>query len=105
MKDFQKKTLLLHVNKCYCVLFTARSYFGPHEADGMKFTTHDRKQDTNLLYNCAQNYHGAWWYKNCGHENPNGRYLTPGTHSSASMSYVAFLGDWISLKTMKIMFR
>ena len=101
---FRKKTILLNVVKCYCALFTANTNYGP-DANGNSFTTYDLDQDT-YSGNCAQLIHGAWWFPNdCGYENPNGPYLTPGSSRSDSMSYVAFLDRWESLWTMKLMFR
>jgi len=103
---FSEKALLLHVNKYYCALLTAATYYGPHEANGTKFSTYDLDQDAWSSTNCAQDYHSAWWFPyNCGYENPNSPYLTPGTSSGTSMNYWAFLGRWESLRTMKIMFR
>jgi len=32
--------------------------------NGMKFSTHDRDQDTTSS-NCAQSHQAAWWYKSC----------------------------------------
>jgi len=101
---FSEKALLLNVVKCYCALSTVITAYGPHHANGMTFSSHDRDQDTSLG-NCAQIRHGAWWFWNCSYENPNGPYLTPGTSSTPSMNYGAFLGRYESLRTMKIMFR
>ncbi|XP_067296752.1 microfibril-associated glycoprotein 4-like [Pseudorasbora parva] len=42
--------------------------------NGMKFTTFDKDQDTDVK-NCAKQYLGAFWYNGCYHANPNGVYL------------------------------
>jgi len=42
--------------------------------NGMMFTTKDRDHDTHATQtmNCAQHYHGAWWYRACHAANLNG---------------------------------
>ncbi|XP_043120175.1 microfibril-associated glycoprotein 4-like [Puntigrus tetrazona] len=42
--------------------------------DGQKFSTFDKDQDSDNV-NCARQYLGAFWYKNCYGTNPNGVYL------------------------------
>ncbi|WAR29189.1 FCN1-like protein, partial [Mya arenaria] len=70
-------------------------------ADNMAFSTFDRDNDRSGI-NCASSYHGAWWYNHCyQYANLNGDYLTPGTHSSYSMTF----DEYVSLKTSRMMFR
>jgi len=72
--------------------------------NGMKFSTHDRDQDADSR-DCAQVFHGAWWYKDCYELNPNGMYLTPGSDDVTSMNYYAFMKNNESLRSIKLMFR
>lgn len=44
------------------------------------FSTKDQDND-NHSGNCAEQYHGAWWYNACHSSNLNGRYLR-GLHTS-----------------------
>lgn len=44
------------------------------------FSTKDQDNDSSSS-NCAQQYHGAWWYYKCHVSNLNGRYLG-GSHES-----------------------
>ena len=71
--------------------------------NGMEFTTYDQDQDHDWG-NCAQRFHGAWWYNKCYNTNPNGLYVTPGTDHHGSMNYQAFRGTE-GLRSIKIMFR
>ncbi|XP_045701983.1 ficolin-2-like isoform X2 [Phyllostomus hastatus] len=48
--------------------------------NNMAFSTKDQDNDESSS-NCAQQYQGAWWYKNCHSSNLNGRYLG-GSHDS-----------------------
>ncbi|XP_050498822.1 ficolin-2-like [Diabrotica virgifera virgifera] len=41
-----------------------------------KFSTLDVDQDNNISGNCAQQYEGAWWYKECHYSNLNGKFMT-----------------------------
>jgi hypothetical protein len=47
----------------------------------MKFTTKDQDNDEYSPFNCATNFHGAWWYENCHDSYLNENYLG-GSHTS-----------------------
>ncbi|XP_070188601.1 microfibril-associated glycoprotein 4-like [Littorina saxatilis] len=47
-----------------------------HTHGGMQFTTRDRDNDRQSGYNCAEFYHGAWWYRSCFTSKLNGLYMT-----------------------------
>ena len=49
--------------------------------NGMAFTTKDVDNDRWLGHNCAVRWAGAWWYKDCGSANLNGKYLGEKRHS------------------------
>ena len=42
----------------------------------MKFSTYDNDNDLDDD-NCAEDWKGGWWYKNCYEANLNGRYIMP----------------------------
>ena len=49
--------------------------------DGSQFTTKDQDND-NSPVNCAESFHGAWWYNRCYQTNLNGRYYDSGPQST-----------------------
>ena len=51
--------------------------------NGRQFTTKDRDND-NARYNCAQAYHGAWWFSSCKASNLNGLYYRSGPQSGGN---------------------
>ena len=73
-------------------------------ANGMRFTTRDRDND---VYggSCAQEFSGAWWYRDCHNANLNGLYLG-GAHASRGngINWKQYKDQYYSLKTtiMKI---
>lgn len=50
--------------------------------DGKPFSTYDRDNDGRNYDNCAEHYHGAWWFNTCFDSHLNGRYYTKGSHSN-----------------------
>lgn len=70
----------------------------------MQFSTKDQDNDLGQhVSNCAQQYKGAWWYKDCHHSNLNGLYLT-GPHASFAdgVNWNTFRGLYYSLKRTEI---
>ena len=64
--------------------------------NGMQFSTKDRDNDRNSAKNCANEYHGAWWYKDCHDSNLNGLYRS-GQGGIQGVVWDHFLDKWISL--------
>ncbi|WAR28948.1 FBCDA-like protein [Mya arenaria] len=72
-------------------------------ANGSAFSTFDHDNDHSWS-NCAVDYHGAWWYRNCIYlANLNGLYYTPGTYVSNRTAMI--FDSFESLKTSRMMFR
>ncbi|CAH1802394.1 unnamed protein product [Owenia fusiformis] len=45
------------------------------------FSTKDMDNDERYYDNCAEHYHGAWWFKSCFKSHLNGIYYQKGSHS------------------------
>jgi ficolin len=43
--------------------------------NGMKFSTKDVDNDQKVDLNCAEDLHGAWWFKTCHYSHLNGEYV------------------------------
>ncbi|XP_046805397.1 ryncolin-1-like [Lucilia cuprina] len=69
---------------------------------GMKFSTKDHDNDKSNG-SCANNYTGAWWYKNCHESNLNGKYGE--NTNSKGINWKAFRGFTESLSYVKMMIR
>lgn len=64
---------MIHVHTYYRKVFSH---------NGMKFSTKDRDND-NFRTNCAEVYHGGFWYNGCWAANLNGVYYhTPDYNST-----------------------
>ena len=77
--------------------------------NGYSFSARDRDVDVHSSVDCAEQRHGAWWYRDCSYVNLNGHYATPGTKSSygrgwGGVVYYNFK-RYQSLKSTTMMFR
>ena len=74
---------------------------------GMKFSTFDHDQDGQGTINCAERWHGAWWYgsSSCHHSNLNGMYVNGGSSSRESMSWYRWRNNWNSMKATEMKVR
>ena len=69
------------------------------------FSTKDRDHDTSPS-NCAANYRGAWWYKDCHNSNLNGLYLNGATSLYAKgIVWVTWKGYYYSAKKAEMKIR
>ncbi|KAK7090701.1 tenascin-R-like [Littorina saxatilis] len=73
---------------------------------GLQFSTKDRDHDSWSTVNCAQKFHGAWWYKACDTSNLNGHYKTSGRISSRQgVTWDTFGGETFSMKFTEMKIR
>ena len=49
--------------------------------DGQAFSTYDRDNDGRFYDNCAERFHGAWWFRSCFESHLNGFYYKHGEHN------------------------
>ncbi|XP_060568410.1 ficolin-2-like isoform X3 [Ruditapes philippinarum] len=79
----------------------------------MQFSTYDRDLDIDIKdRDCAEFYHGAWWYHGCTYVNLNGYYASPGTECNFSGAARGWCGHihygvdgLYSLRTSSMMIR
>ena len=73
---------------------------------GQAFSTHDADHDT-WASNCAERYHGAWWYYHCHVSNLNGRYDEGGSGSpfAEGINWYDWKGYEYSLKKTEMKIR
>ncbi|XP_041374682.1 microfibril-associated glycoprotein 4-like [Gigantopelta aegis] len=72
---------------------------------GLPFSSRDKDLD-KLPTNCAETYHGAWWYNNCLASNLNGLYLRgPSETFDYGVLWLSWKGFYYSLKTTEMKMR
>ncbi|CAB4014927.1 fibrinogen C domain-containing 1-like [Paramuricea clavata] len=71
--------------------------------NGMKFTTQDVDNDLKKGAHCAQERHGAWWFRECSYAHLNGAYL-PGSHDKKweGICWKDFKGGYYSYKATEM---
>ena len=84
----------------FCLTGTAGNSLGRH--NGMKFSTKDVDNDDDND-NCAQKFHGAWWFRSCFRSHLNGEYLR-GQHNQEGKGIIwhHFKGDYYSYKVAEM---
>lgn len=63
----------------------------------MKFSTYDHDNNKNDYGNCAEVWHGAWWYEACHSSNLNGEYAK----SAVDGGRYAIWFDWKGKEALK----
>nr|XP_039256652.1 ficolin-1-like [Styela clava] len=73
----------------------------------MPFTTKDADHDTHNWGNCAQLFHGAFWYGTCHSTNLNGLYIHGGnnTRRGVGVTWYQWRGNFYSLKFAEMKMR
>ena len=90
----------------FCIRTTGDAAYSLLYHNNMMFTTMGRDNDKKPDGNCAQVYHGAWWYNVCHNSNLNGRYYS-GSHSQTASgeNWNTWKGHNYSLKKTEMKFR
>ena len=71
--------------------------------NGVKFATQDVDNDLLSGGNCAQNLHGAWWFRACGYSHLNGEYLRGGHNQyKKGIYWLHFKGPEYSYKVAEM---
>jgi len=65
------------------------------------FSTYDRDHDGNVA-NCAQRYHGGWWYKSCHAANLNGLWANNHTSDGVTWKILSHTYEHMEFTEMKI---
>jgi len=69
--------------------------------DGMKFTTHDRDNDFNSTGNCAVQFGGGFWYRNCFYAGLNA-VTGLGSHSFGWYHLPIGINSWSDRKNLLV---
>ncbi|XP_002730691.1 fibrinogen-like protein 1 [Saccoglossus kowalevskii] len=105
----ENSNYILHLGNCSGTAGDAMRWNDNTEADGQPFTTYDRDND-NAVHpiagassNCAQEYHGAWWFNSCSSAHLNGIYYPNEDYEIDSIMWKTW-NNFVALKssTMKI---
>lgn len=73
---------------------------------GQQFSTWDQDHDASDILNCADNFHGGWWYNDCLDSNLNGQYLNVGSHMDyEGIPWKTFKGYNYSMKKVEMKIR
>ncbi|KAL2086386.1 hypothetical protein ACEWY4_017445 [Coilia grayii] len=67
--------------------------------NGYKFSTYDKDQDGSSS-NCADTYHGGFWFYSCHYTNPTGLYKGKGQATPDQMSWYHWKSRYYSLKSI-----
>nr|XP_039254824.1 fibrinogen C domain-containing protein 1-B-like [Styela clava] len=80
---------------------------GNYQHQNMQFTTKDADHDTHQWGNCAQLYHGAFWYGTCHNANLNGLYVQGGQSYQRAVATIwhPWKGHFYSLKSVEMKMR
>ena len=87
--------------------FTGNSGPSLHYHNGMKFSTKDKDNDEASSKHCAEECHGAWWYKNCLESSLNSIYPTSADRNISYMTWIGLKGyeGGVFFSEMKIKYR
>ena len=80
------------------ILFTGDA-LSPH--NHQQFTTKDRDND-KWPENCAERFHGAFWYNSCHNANLNGKYMMSETINKTGVVWHSWKDSHYSLKRVEM---
>ena len=72
----------------------------------MNFSTIDQDNDPIHDADCAEKYHGGWWYSSCHKDSMNGKYFATGVSLYAQgVHWLEWKGHYKSLKSTLLMIK